>query len=78
MISYFEIVIFFFFLLLDITSRAVANEGEDYGWDDELEKTRVSREALSRLSKVVESKVSARYRFCNKNVTLKMHVVCFI
>ncbi|KAK6129256.1 hypothetical protein DH2020_036965 [Rehmannia glutinosa] len=44
----------------DITSRAIANEGEGYGPDEELQKARVSREALAQLLKVVESKISAR------------------
>ncbi|KAI3452296.1 hypothetical protein Pfo_008961 [Paulownia fortunei] len=44
----------------DIMSRAIADEGEGFGPDDELQNARISREALARLLKVVEAKVSAR------------------
>ncbi|KAK6155084.1 hypothetical protein DH2020_009332 [Rehmannia glutinosa] len=54
----------------DIMSRAIANEGEGYGPDEELQKARVSREALAQLLKVVESKISAR-----KNAVQKLNSV---
>ncbi|CAA0828414.1 Domain of unknown function (DUF298 [Striga hermonthica] len=44
----------------DITSRAIVNEGEGYGPDDESLKARISREALAELLKVVELNVSTR------------------
>ncbi|KAL6520395.1 hypothetical protein OROMI_032575 [Orobanche minor] len=43
-----------------LTSRAIVNEGEVDSPDEDLQKARISREALAQLSKVVESKVSTR------------------
>ncbi|GFQ02146.1 dcn1-like protein 2, partial [Phtheirospermum japonicum] len=44
----------------DITSRSIANVGDGYGPDEELQKAGISREALSQLSKVLESKLNTR------------------
>ncbi|KAL7140978.1 hypothetical protein ABFS83_08G023800 [Erythranthe nasuta] len=44
----------------DITSKAVANVGQDYGVDVEFQKASILRESLSQLSKVVDSKVGTR------------------